>query len=317
MSPIKALTVWKSISAFWFVVAVSALGFALNGGTGFFNRSVAVKPATADGFEAFEGIAFAREFSERFQTFEARTFKVSQIATAFLLDDNSRAQRIGEIERLEDKIVRGEVSQRARLMNLERQPGASESFRADLDVELREGLGERGLVSEFKTRLHFDLERVDRTSQNPWGFRVAHLRQEVIANAAPKAPVDINPLFHLRVGTAVLVRFPCSIENVELAKGTSVRVKLTTFDISELQLKTEQALSGEQSVKAVCRDHEFKMRVAPEISFDASLTVLKTLKMENSVPIVSKSELTQKKKNRAKSGVEKSIEEQLGFIVEE
>lgn len=271
--------------------------------------------AKADGFEAFEGVAFAREFSERFLTFDSRTFKVSQIATAFLLDEENRAKRISDVERLDEKIARGEVSQRARLMTLVKLSGNEEHFRADLDVEISEGAAQKAAKSEFRTRLEFDLQRVDRSAQNPWGFIVEHLKQEVL-NPSVKTE-DAASVFMLRPGVATLVRLPCSIENVELPKGTSVRVKLTTFDISELQLKTDVPLGSEQTLRAICRERAFHLKVVPELKIGEPLVVLKSLKMENAVPVVNAAKAKSSGKKLPKTGVEKSIEEQLGFIVEE
>lgn len=307
---------WKIVAAVSFTLAVTAtlILFDLVPRPGFVPRGGTARPTVrADGFEAFESIAFAREFSERFQTFESRTFKVSQVATAFLLDDENRAKRIAEIERLEEKITRGDVAQRARLMSLLKLPGVTEHFVANLDVELAERAA--GLVnrSEFKTRLEFNLERVDRTAQNPWGFRVSHLEQSVISDSFP-ASGGTAPFFYLRPGVATLVRFPCSIENVELPKGTSVRVKLTTFDISELQLKTDLPLAKEEVVRAICRERAFNVTVAPEGSNGEPLVVLKSLTMANALPIPVSAGTSRKRK---RTGVEKSIEEQLGFIIEE
>lgn len=308
--------VWKGLAAFWFLIALVAvlILFDILPRPGFLPKeSGAREAARADGFEAFEGIAFAREFSERLQTFDARTFKVSQVATAFLLDDDNRAKRIAEVERLEDKIVRSQVAQRGRLATLVKLPGSEERFRADVDVELFERENAR---SDFQTRLEFELERTDRTAQNPWGFRVRNMKQEVLASPTPGTSENTAPVFFLRPGVATLVRLPCTIENVELPKGTSVRVKLTTFDISELQIKTDQMLGAEQAIRAVCRDRTFTLKVAPEIQSGSPLVVFKSLTLANAIPMATAGDALKTRK-RKKSGIEKSIEEQLGFIVEE
>lgn len=309
---------WKAAACFWFLIALGAVLIITEVVPKplFLSRNPINKnEAHGEGFEIYEGINFAREFSERSQSFEPKTYKISQIATAFLLDDESRARRIAEIDRLEDKIVRGQVMQRGRLISLLKLDQATERFVADLAVELTEGSAN---VSEFQMRLSFALEHVDRSAQNPWGFRVRDFKQDVILNENVTADaMGTAPFFNLRAGTAVLVRFPCSIENVELPKGTSVRVKLTTFDISELQLKSDSELTSPQTVRAVCKDKSFTMNLLPESQPDQPLTVLRTLTMANAVDIAPAAKANVKKPKRAKLGVEKSVEEQLGFVIEE
>lgn len=312
-------TLWKVVSFVLLLVVLVEAGLLVE--SGYLSRKTRVSSTATkdDGFEAFEGIAFAREFSERFQTFDSRNFKATQTATAFLFDDKDRADRLVEIERLQEKLERRDVVQKARLLTLMRLPNGGDRFRADLQVELNEGAGVAPIRSQFVTRLEFNLIRSERTPQNMWGFRVAHLTQQVLPSAS--ATIDTANEFSLRPGVAALVRFPCSIENVELPKATSVRVKLTTLDISELQMKTDTALPLEQTIRAVCRDRAFTMKVRAETA-EASkaepLVVLKSLSMENSVPLVKASTSVRPlKAKHPKGSVEKSIEEQLGFVVEE
>lgn len=317
-------TFWKAaaIAMFVIVVAESALLFKTSP---LFNSSrEAEMTPKDDGFEAFEGIAFAREFSERFQTFDSRNFKATQVAAAFLLDDETRAKRLAEIERLSEKIERREVVQRARLKTLMRLPVRSQSrddrFRADVLVDLSEGAGAVPARTQFTTRLEFTLVRTERTAQNTWGFLVSDLTQEVLKDTGIDR--ETVPEFSLRPSVAMLVRFPCSVENVELPKGTSVRVKLTTLDISELQMTTAVPLAGEQTVKAVCRDRAFTMKVRGEDASSAMtnpLVVLKSLSMDNSVALVKPAdrESRREKRKKAKTGLSRSIEEQLGFVIEE
>ncbi len=263
-----------------------------------------------DGFETFESVAFAKEFGERLLSFDSQTFRSSQTAVAFLMNDENRARRLSEVERLQEKIEKTDVSQRARLVTLTKLAGKGERFRADLVVELSEGRGAQTTKTEFSTELEFSIERTTRSAQNTWGFLVKEISQRVV----PSNPdLSTSPVLRLKPGLAALVRFPCSIENVELPKGTSVRVKLTTLDISELQMRTETAFDGEQPVKAVCRDRAFTMKLeSPRVdSGGEALVVFKSLAMENSTAMLSD------KKPRKKLGIEKSIEEQLGFVLED
>ena len=297
------------MAAVEFVWLVSMSGFF-----SFSGRAADSVSAKEEGFEAFEGITFARDFSERFLTFDSLNFRNRQTAVAFLLDDQAKSARLAEIDRLSEKIEKRDVSQRARLVTLTRVGRSEDRFRANVEVELIEGSGTGAHRSQFATQLEFSIERTDRNSQNTWGFRVKNLVQQVVPE---EANVGTKPVFALRPGVPTLLRFPCSIENVELPKGTSVRVKLTTLDISELQLRTVKDLETEQTVRAVCRDRAFTLKLAPEVETSQGLVVLKTLKMESAVALPSAESLKAAARNRRKTGVEKSIEDQLGFVVEE
>ena len=307
---------WKRLSIGLFIVVF--IQFLLL--TGVFDIRKCLDPSDEavagkeEGFETFEGIAFAREFSERYLTFDSTSFRNRQLAVAFLLDDQIRPARLAEIERLSEKIENRIVIQKARLVTLTKVGESTDRFRADLDVELMEGSGSGAHSSEFSTQLEFSIERTDRNSQNTWGFRVKNLSQKVIPQ---EKGLGTAPIFALRAGVATLIRFPCSIENVELPKGSSVRVKLTTLDISELQMRTMNPLTTEQSVRAVCRDRAFTMKLRPDDDLSGDLIVLKTLTMESAVVMPSAEALKAAARNRRKTGVEKSIEDQLGFVVEE
>ena len=315
-SRLASVRFWKQVSLVLFTIAaiefVCLVGF--DDVFNFSNRASDSSSAKEEGFEAFEGITFARDFSERFLTFDSSNFRSRQTAVAFLLDDQAKSARLAEIDRLSEKIEKRDVSQRARLVTLTRVGDSEDRFRANVEVELIEGSGAGSHRSHFTTRLDFSIERTERNSQNTWGFRVGNLAQQVVPE---ETGLGTKPVFALRPGVPTLLRFPCSIENVELPKGTSVRVKLTTLDISELQLRTVKALEVEQTVRAVCRDRAFTLKLVPEGEISDGLVVLKTLKMESAVALPSAESLKAAARNRRKTGVEKSIEDQLGFVVEE
>jgi hypothetical protein len=305
---------WRLFSIGLLIVAMIEFGLLIReGGSALLKSSSKTSAVRDDGFEAFEGISFAREFSERFQSFDAGSFKPTQSATAFLLDDEARSARLAEIDRLAEKIERRDVSQKARLATLLKLPSGEDRFRADLNIDLNEGSGTSATQSHFVTRMEFSIIRTARSEQNPWGFHVHALTQAVIQPDSVDTPRLQAPVFLLRPNVAILIRFPCSIENVELPKATSIRVKLTTLDISELQMRTETKLNSPQTVRAVCRDRVFTMKIDDEKGEDSSLVVFKALTLTNSTVVTS----TTKKKKHRKTDFEKSIEDQLGFVVEE
>lgn len=304
------MKIWRAIAIVFMVIALIEFVLLMRDRRPELLGSTAATKSKADhGFETFEGIMFAREFSERYQTFDSSNFKVTQVATSFLLDDSARAVRLAEIDRLVEKIERREVAQRARLVTLLKLPESADRFRSELEVELTEGGGK---PTSFATRIDFSLKRSNRSEQNPWGFHATDLSQAVTAGEATQT----GTTFAMRAGVAMLLRFPCSIENVELPKATSIRVKLTTLDVSELQLKTADALSSPQVVRAVCRDRAFTMTLTPEAETardSEPLVVLKSLTLADSTEIAA----SKNKSHRRKTDVEKSVEDQLGFIIEE
>lgn len=348
----RSLRFWRGAALFLFgMVLVQTLWMTGALDSLFSQRSGSAVTASEDGFEAFESIAFAREFSEKFLTFTSYNFKSTQTAVAFLLEGEARALRLLEIDRLSEKLERREVVQRAKLVSLVQWPKEPDRFRADVMVDLEEGVGSSQVKNQFFTQIEFRIHRTERTAQNPWGFLVGDLKYNLkgeirsqdtdsLRNATsgllkPGAPAVLS----LRPGTALLVRFPCSIENVELPKGTPVRVKLTTLDISELQMRTTVELKGEQVLRAVCRDHIFNLRLQPDslsASMDGSagvsatgnpadrssdpIVVLRLLTMADAVKLsdVRAAEKSSRSvRTRTDRRIEKSIEDQLGFVVEE
>lgn len=328
MNKRRSIDFWRRLSVFLISVLVIQLavfvGWRLGAFDGFLVQGAdATAKRAQDGFEAFESIAFAREFSERFLTFGSYNFNATQTALAFLLADDARGERLSEIDRLREKIEKRDVNQRAKLLTLVQWPNEPEHFRAELLVELEEGAGESVVKNQFSTKLEFRIQRAERTAQNPWGFLVSDLKYQPV-EAVSATPLTAT-LLSLRPETSLLVRFPCSIENVELPKGTSIRVKLTTLDISELQMTSSVPLESDQTLKAICRDRIFSLKIHPDAAvFSNPLEprlVLKFLTMDESTSLSEATAVSKLRLNKNKSPgekrIQKSIEEQLGFIVED
>jgi hypothetical protein len=266
-------------------------------------------------FKDFETVAFAREFAERFASFESESFRSTQTALSFLLDQTERRQRLEEIDRLSEKLIKKSVIQRGRLMRLARRSETEDAFQADLQVDLLEGAspGKSPIKNRFRLKLSFDVKKVDRTAQNPWGFLIGNLRQDVLAE---ESMVLSSRSILVRPQSPVLLRFPCVIENVELPRGTPIRVRLTTLDVSELQMRTAEPLIGEHKMRAVCRDRAYRVYLSSDLSASKEaypLTSIQTYTLAQSEPAKPLKGIGTR---RAKSAVEKSIEEQLGFVIE-
>lgn len=277
-----------------------------------------------ENFQDFETVAFAREFSERFASFESESFRSTQTALSFLLDEAARETRLNEIERISEKLLKKPVTQRGRLLRLARKSETEDSFQADLMVDLIEGTGATPLKSRFGLKLKFQVSKVDRTAQNPWGLIVKNLEQFVLPETLHGnqqvtkvgAPATAHSIL-LSPNSSVLLRFPCVIENVELPKGTPIRVRLTTLDVSELQMRTLEPLLTEHKMRAVCRDRAFRVSLfsaaqPASLAEEYPYTSLQSFSIAQSEP--AKPAVAVRKKT--KSSVEKSIEEQLGFVIE-
>lgn len=269
------------------------------------------------GFEDFETVAFAREFTERLTTFESETFRSTQVAVSFLMEDEARRNRLADIDRLAEKMRDRQVVQRGRLMFLARTSKEANRFQARVQVDLLEGAGEQAAAgpksqSTYFIKMDFEIMRVARSAQNPWGFLVSNLEQTVTTENLSASDRAGEKLIRIMPETSVSLRFPCVIENVELPKGTSLRVRLTTLDVSEVQLRTEKNLESEQQITAICRDRAFRVKVASMINQTDSLVALKVFTFEDAESL----SLGAAKKKKPKSAVERSIEEQLGFVIE-
>lgn len=277
------------------------------------NGQTAIGTSEADqAFKDFETVAFAREFAERFASFESESFRSTQTALSFLLDETERSRRLEEVDRISEKLLKKSVIQRGRLIRLARKSETEDAFQADLQVDLVEGGDVSPVQNQFRLKLSFDVKRVKRTAQNPWGFLIGNLRQEVL-------PADFlvknTHAILMRPQSPVLLRFPCVIENVELPKGSPIRVRLTTLDVSELQMRTAEPLVGEHKMRAVCRDRAYSVSLSSDMRDSLGLYPLTTIQSYT----VAESEAAKPKKPaglRIKTAVEKSIEEQLGFVIE-
>jgi hypothetical protein len=285
--------------------------------------NISVVPASAadSAFKDFETVAFAREFAERFASFESESFRSTQTALSFLLDESERSQRLDEIDRISEKLVKKSVTQRGRLMRLARRGEAEDAFQADLQVDLIEGAA-AGLTksqeksqekNRFRLKLSFYVKKVDRTAQNPWGFLISNLQQEVAA--ADSTELSARSIL-IRPQSPVLLRFPCVIENVELPKATPIRVRLTTLDVSELQMRTDEPLIGEHKMRAVCRDRAYRISLSSDLNSTQGAYPLTSIQSYTVAQSEAASPMNNKRARRAKSAVEKSIEEQLGFVIE-
>ncbi len=287
------------------------------GGSPKSQADVSTVPASEadNAFKDFETVAFAREFSERFASFESESFRSTQTALSFLLDEKERSHRLEEIDRLSEKLIKKSVIQRGRLMRLARRSEAEDAFQADLHVDLLEGAsaGKSPIKNQFRLKLSFDVKKVDRTAQNPWGFLIGNLHQDVVAEDSLELS---SRSILVRPQSPVLLRFPCVIENVELPKGTPIRVRLTTLDVSELQMRTSEPLIGEHKMRAVCRDRAYRVSLSSDLSAAEEsypLTSIQSYTLAQSEPAKPLKGIGTR---RLKSSVEKSIEEQLGFVIE-
>ncbi len=261
----------------------------------------------------FERLRFIRDFTDRLYTFQSASFRSTQTALAFLLTDQQREEKLAEVDRLAEKIEKAGMAQMGRLHFL-RALDADRHFEAAIRIRLRDGQAETPLMAYTR----FELQPLTPSAENPWGLKVDRLSQTVSADSGEglKAlAIELAP-----DGPGVTVQFPCLVENVELEKGTSLRVRLSTLDVSELEItarlaapkqKEKERARTEERVRILCSDRAFQF--IAKIKEKAEWPRLLYLSFNLNDGVDRK---TIERKPRSRAKFEKTLEEQLGFVTE-
>lgn len=260
----------------------------------------------------FERLRFIRDFTDRLYTFQAASFRSTQTALAFLLTDQQREERLGEVERLASKIEKSGMSQVGRLHYLRALDGSGR-YEAAIRIRLNDGRSETSLIAYTQ----FELKALSPNAENPWGLKIDRLTQTV--NADSGEGVKGLSLDLSSGGPGVTVQFPCLVENVELEKGTSLRVRLSTFDVSELEITSRGAAGdahrGEERVRVLCSDRAFQFVAKLKDSKDGVVwpqLLFLSFRMNDGID----RRVLDRKPPRPRAKFEKTLEEQLGFVTE-
>lgn len=255
---------------------------------------------TSKSVRSFENVGFLRQFLEQFFTYNSSNFRQTQTALAFSMESSLRQSRLSEIERLKDKLANKAYAQKARLLSMVQTQ--DHQYDAVLEVQISDS----GKEQLFFMVAQVALKEVGRSLENPWGREVMTMSLQ---------PQTSNPLadqgrqIAMSPENPLLLSFNCAVENIRLAKDSTIAAKMTTMNVSEVQLITKEALP-EMGVKvgANCKDENFEIEIK---SSTTSTTVF--LDIDKRYAKQRSATTGQKKKN----AYQKTLEDQLDFIIEE
>ncbi|WP_347358124.1 hypothetical protein [Bdellovibrio sp.] len=200
-----------------------------------------------------ERMTFLRQYLERYFNYDSNNFWQSQTSLAFLMSPKLSEERIREVSRLREKIQQKNLSQAGRLLSLKQVPDGS--YQAELHLRITENAQKNDLYIKTQIRL----SNTERTLENPWGLVVSSMQ----LSSAPTAP-EFTALVRVGSQSPTLLTFPCAIENIENPRESDLKIKITTLNISELQITPTKTFTGPVSLLASCKGLEFKFDLVTE-----------------------------------------------------
>lgn len=254
-----------------------------------------------------EKVTFLRQYLDRYFNFDSNNFWQSQTSLAFLMSPQLGETRVREVSRLREKIQQKNLSQSGQLKWLrQKQDG---SFAAQVYIQVQEGgeSSEGRQKKELYTSLTLKLQNTERTLENPWGILV----QEMTVNSSSANATVVSKDIRVQTSATTLLTFPCAIENIENPAERNLQIKITTLNVSELQMTPQKELTYPTELVAWCKDTEYHLQLVKADSerelFVAIPTSLGQARAkEAGIP-----------RPRKKDVYEKTIENVLGIKVEE
>ncbi|MDG0817792.1 hypothetical protein [Bdellovibrio svalbardensis] len=212
-------------------------------------------PSSPENFQLgeMEKITFLRQYLERYFNYDSNNFWQTQASLSFLMAPELRDRRLEEVRRLREKIQQKNLIQKAQLISLSSK--GPNSFEALITQQLIEG---QNKTSDLNITIQMELSTTERTLENPWGLVVKHM--EILAPTTDAAPFNS----HLKIiaKNPLIITFPCAIQNIENSNEADVKTKITTFNVSEIQITTAKGLSAPVTMKALCKDSEFSFELS-------------------------------------------------------
>lgn len=264
------------------------------------NLPLELETQTTKSVRLLENVGFLRQFLEQFFTYNSSNFWQTQTALAFSMGMELRETRLSEIERLRPKLANKEYAQKSRLLSLS-QLGNSQ-YKAILEIQM----SDTGKEHLFFIEALVTLNEVQRSVENPWGREVTALNLKTETN---------NPLGSkagpalLAIESPLLLSFNCAVENIRLAKDSPIIAKMTTMNVSEIQILSQITVPEiGAKIGANCKDQSF------EIELVASSTET-TVFLDIGKRFLKQTPLGSAKKK--KNPYQKTLEDQLDFIMEE
>lgn len=248
--------------------------------------------------ENFEQIQFIRRFAEPLFTYDSKNFRQTQTALAFLMAEPLRSERLSDIHRLRSSIEERMFSQKSQIQQIQLDP-KKRRFHLLLQVESQDG----NTQESYDLSISLTLKATAKSAENPWGYLVDSLKIPS-ESQAPFTKIGVNAHF------PSTLRLPCVAEEISLAKNSHFLVHFSNLSVTELQIFKKQGLKEpqvEEKISIRCRDklYEFNLIETDNLAllyFDAPESYGKAPKS----PL----------KSKIKSTYGKTLEEELGFVIE-
>ncbi len=198
-----------------------------------------------------EKMTFLRQYLERYFNYDSNNFWQSQTSLAFLMEPRLREERLREVRRLREKIQQKNLSQLGKLISLKKT--SQDRYEGVLSLQITE---ER-LKSDLSIMLGIFLVSTERTLENPWGLLV----KEMTFKKSTPTPVLVTSRASVEPRSPTLLTFPCAITNIENPDENKLKTKITTLNVSELQITPSESLTQPLMLTALCKDLEFKVEI--------------------------------------------------------
>lgn len=191
---------------------------------------------------------FLRQFLEQYLNYSSQTFWQSQMNLTQLMTRSLAESRIHEIQKSKEKIHSKNISQKGTILKITEL--AKNKYRSEVKVSLNENSQTKNILF---LNLMIELIPSDRTMENPWALLVSDIQ---IQSSTSQEPSFLKQL-QTRIGRTSFLTLPCAIENIENPDDKNLKIKITTMNISEIQLSTSSKILPTKLI-ASCREQEFQ-----------------------------------------------------------
>ncbi len=238
---------------------------------------------------------FAKQFAERFLSFDSTNFWQTQTSLTSLMSGSLRKERTEEISRLQESIRKKNIRQSAQVLSL--TADSQESFSALVLLQMLEDNQKKDLYMQ----LFLQTESVERTLENPWGLSVISVE---FPTKSP-TPIPLPKTLTLAPNTPATLAFPCALDHVKNPQEDILQIKITTLTTSELQITALKPVQDDFQVIATCnKDLDFLISLK---TAESGYDLYRALSWESATRRV------QEKKIRKKNDYEKTLEKVLGI----
>jgi hypothetical protein len=258
--------------------------------------------ASLDQISSLEKVNFLRQFSDKFLNYNSQNFWQSQLALTSLMGASLQEERKNEIQRLKSAIENKSFAQKSELISI--ASTNPDNYQAIFDIISEES----GKAQNFRIQIHYSIESTTRTIENPWGLIISALK----ISKQPSIVQDPSAItLSLNHDNPVLLNFPCQVENIEIPNQSALSFKLTTLNTTEVQVIRKNKIDQKLSAKARCRNGFFIFEILP-------VGDVQTLFLNfNSNWIKQEHQAKKSNHPKPKSQVQKTVEEELGFVIDE